>query len=200
MWFLLPLIAEENNVLINNKIATYQDYAVESSLINSYLYGYEDHKIKNPIYLKYRLNKQTLHVEDTLNKGLVSLLDETQYSVYVYSIQNTKIYEQVKQGKYSELDENYKRVILRFFNFTGEDSHIHRIFRREPILWHSLNKELGCMRSACMCKINKSFVRTMEQANMNQEYLSCKYFHSFGLPKKAEVIEKPNVEKETLIL
>lgn len=200
-WFLLPLIAE------NNKKIDRTTYLIDDFLENTYIYPTNNGD--NMLYVKYKNTPEVTEIEPYLScEYLVDIIYSNTHTVYVYSITNypdVEDYYCFKEGKYSQISTNHKLKICRFWDLSN-DHFITRLFRKDEILWHSINKSLGCMASECKCKVTTERVlvdnRKKLLASDNQTYLSCKKFEAFKMPhqKLIELEDLPNDKKETIEL
>jgi hypothetical protein len=199
-WFLFCLISE------NNKKITRETYLIDDYLENTYIYPTEE---KNRLYIKYKNSPEVNDIEDYLTCDyLKDIIYSSTHTVYVYEISNdldVYNYECFIRGRYSEMTVEYKLKICLFWQISN-DHQIAKIFRKDDILWHNINKSLGCMAKECSCKIVTEQVlidnRKKTQACNIQDYLGCSKFEKFTMPnqKLIELEDHHNINSETIEL
>lgn len=123
-YFLLPILGNDRNYFMWNSLFTNAYIDIENT----------DYKLCGPhIYLVYRFNKRKVFQDFEYKIESHSLYLETfdvdPYQViYVFKIpeKHFKNFEYFRQGKYSQLDADYKEEIIDFHN-TSFDSELSQI-------------------------------------------------------------------------
>ena len=209
-WYLLPLLVEDKK--------THKDFLFRRNLFNTYIKGLDyDLVLTRPLYLHYKWENspEFKYLEDYLTLDLngnkyIDTIERSEHEVViVYDITNPKCtseYDKVLAGEYSKLSVDYMLKIIEFF-FDGlyvPDSFIHLLFRKDPILWHTRRRELGCMKDNCSCSVKISISKNSEgndvmKATKDQPYEKCKWWEKWEMPKDVELESKLEPEKETLV-
>lgn len=135
--FLLPLLGLDPNAIFLNSL-----------FINSFIY-YEDEEFSNKIYLWYKFS-----AEEQFFKFEQALVDLPNF-LYVKDVDSTSVLyclelekhlsdtiNLIIDGKYSEIDEDFKQTILEFTDIT-EKKLINDIFTKNPERKKALEELLG---------------------------------------------------------
>lgn len=209
-WYLLPLLLEDKK--------TYRDFLFQSNLFNTYIRGLEyDLTLSRPLYIHYKWQDtaEFKYLEEylTLDLNNNQYIDTIERGIHeviiVYNITDEKCvieYDKVLEGNYSKLSVDYMLKILEFF-FDGlyiVDSFIHLLFKKDPILWHTRRRELGCMKDKCNCSVKITASKNSDgndvvSATKDQPYEKCKFWEKWEMPKGVELESKLEMDKETLI-
>lgn len=189
LWFLFPIIADP--VLIEDKKKSSREvYLIDTDLINTYLYPTVDNN--RLYYVKYKNTPEVVNIEDYLT---CDYLEDVIYApgstTFIYNIkkeQDVETYDLFVDGKYSQINLDYKWRVTQMFKLTSVD-YLWKVFKKDDNLWHSINKSLGCkLGSSCSCKI--------------EAYPKCTNFEKFEMPNRLEIEleEKIDILKETIEL
>jgi hypothetical protein len=134
--FLLPILS--------NKIFNKNTFLFDSYFINAYL-----DETFNHIYLIYRYSESSVYQnferEILKHPEFISKEDVSHYKVCLKFKIKEDYYEEVRffvEGKYSRFSEDYKQMILRFFNYTSSGN-MAQILYKSPKRRQQLELDFG---------------------------------------------------------
>jgi hypothetical protein len=118
--FILPMLGGERRLFFWNTL-----------FMNAFV-GIEDKRDCIVLLYKFSIDPLFLKFEKavkTFNNFLEKIDIDPYHVLFLFSIpkEHTKNYNKLKQGKYSELDEDYKFDILEFHNFNFKDGQVSQV-------------------------------------------------------------------------
>jgi len=122
--FIVPMLGGERRLFFWNKL-----------FMNAFI-GVEDKKDCIVLLYKFSIDPLFLKFEKAVKKfrSFSERIDVDPYHVlFIFNIpkEHIKNYKKLKQGKYSEMDENYKFQILEFHDLSMQDQVAHVLWKSE---------------------------------------------------------------------